>query len=656
MKTILRHLSAGAIAGFLIGGLWALAESLALMNQFSTDLISNPEILRIFVIYSVHWCLIIGVVGFLVGIIRVRKPSVFKVALLGYMLLSVLGMIYVFCFFKITTSWVTNLLSFQSLIANISLIVAVLLGLVAIIRYVPRLSPRVGIVTFAIVFLLWGSLLITTLALGAQFDEEETRIATKPDYNVLFLLVDTLRADHLGCHGYGEKTGFDTTPFLDELAGQGVRFENCISSSSWTRPATASLLSGMFVVSHNQKTLFSVLPGGSRLIPDAMDELGYRTAFVTANTQVSRAYGFARDVDFYRGLGGEHNCSFFWFAHAINAQLQKAMKKQGAYSTYLIQTIREMMGDLNEKMKDAGSVSENFLTWLDEEPDRPFFAYLHYMDPHAPYVPRPPFKTRFVDPAFSGPLPKEPPSSMKTKEIPPLISAEPLDPPDRKALMSQYDGEIASFDAYLGDLLKELKNRNLFDNTLIVFTSDHGEMFFDHGAWKHGHSLFQELIHVPLIFKFPGNQYAGTVVRGMSRHVDVIPTLLDLLGQEPWPQLQGQSLASVMRGEQSDWAGYWALSETSPHGYYITSYIDDFKKIIRIREEKGEDHWYLYDLLKDPGETVSIYDQEQSLARKLEKEMDEKLEILGNATFWEADVRTVTEEDKERLRALGYGK
>ena len=499
MTKIAKHIVAGALAGSLAGLLCGTAELLEMMSSLGAYLFHGEDKAQILLVYAVHWAILTGALALLLGILAGRKHS-FAGLLLRYSLLTLIFQAVIYLVFKTLTQWFENFKSPAALGTVGGTVLGGLILAVLVLRYLPRLSRRSALWFSLGVPALCAVLIPLSLVWGSAGVYSRDDGGAPPRFNVLVMLVDTLRADHLGAYGYDRAV----SPAIDRLASEGVLFESCIASSSWTRPSTSSLLTGMFPMGHNQTQLFSVLPPGSRLMPDAMGEYGYRTAFLAANTQISRGYGFAQDVDFYHGPGTGHNCSFFAFIHAVNQVLQKKFKIEAFSVTSLFHAIRGWTGMPAELKLEAADLNRDFLDWLGNGDEGPFFAYMHYMEPHAPYRPEAPFDTRFVDPGYNGPRLDEPPATVGKKEIPPLSREPPLDAAQTAYLTSQYDGEVATVDRAIGSLLDTLRERGLYDNTLVVFTADHGEMFYDHGAWKHGHSLYQELIRIPLIMKFPG--------------------------------------------------------------------------------------------------------------------------------------------------------
>jgi arylsulfatase A-like enzyme len=285
---------------------------------------------------------------------------------------------------------------------------------------------------------------------------------------VIVYLVDTLRADHLGLYGYAR----DTDPALRAFAGDAVVFDTAIASSSWTKPSVASLFTSLLPGEHRCVQFYTPLDAGFVTLAERLRERGYATGAVVANRLVH-----AKDGGFDQG--------FAYFASPPEPQT-------------------------------AAEAVDEALRFLDARRGLPTFLYVHTLDPHTPYAPPAPFDRRF------GPAP--------TPERPASEPYHYLRPEDLARLVDQYDGEIAYGDREFGRLVGALRARGLYDRALIVFLSDHGEEFLDHGGWVHGHTLFDELVRVPLAVKFPGGRHAGRRVSRQVQLVDVMPTILGAQG------------------------------------------------------------------------------------------------------------------------------
>jgi len=310
-----------------------------------------------------------------------------------------------------------------------------------------------------------------------------------PRSNVVVVVIDTLRQDHLAPYGYSR----DTAPFLSELAREGAVFDG-LSTSSWTKPATASLLTGLHPLRHQTFARRDRLPPQAVVLAERLRQGGYRTIAASANGWVSPAFGFDRGFD------------TFFLAEDLSAE------------------------GLNRRLFPL-------LAGL----QAPFFLYVHYVDPHVPYAPAT---------AWDGsPLPAE------LKADGPMDLSEldatheyPRPPEFLARTRDLYDGEIRGADQGLRELVSWLHRRGLMKNTLLVVTSDHGEELGEHGRMSHGQSLYQEVVEVPLVFHGPHLMRSGRHF-GRASLLDVVPTVADLAGISiPSEEIDGVSLAGLLAG------------------------------------------------------------------------------------------------------------
>jgi len=374
-------------------------------------------------------------------------------------------------------------------------------------------------------------------------------------------LVDTLRADHTTSYGYER----DTTPRLAEFARDAVVFDSAIAHASWTKPSVASLMTSQLPGRHLAVQLRDPLDVGHVTLAEMLSAKGISSGAAIANSVIYLdGNNFEQGFDFFAGLHDDTG-------HA-------------------------------SKSVDADSVVDMALGWLRTRHGLPSFTYVHTMDPHVPYLPPPPFD-RIYEP---HPTAEHPGVDPRTDYKEPL---------DRERLIAQYDGEIAYGDQEFGRFIDELKRLGVYDRALIIFTADHGEEFADHGKWLHGRSVFDELIRVPLIVKFPGSRDAGGGIEQQVQLVDVMPTVLDHFGLPvpSAPVIVGQTLFDVVAGGAP---APPALSEISHRGIVAHG--------IRTRREKyiqsfsPEEAEYYFDLLADPGEQDNLVEQNRDRVAQMQ--------------------------------------
>ena len=420
--------------------------------------------------------------------------------------------------------------------------------------------------------------------------------AEKP--NVIVILVDTLRADHLEPYGYGK----DVSPNVAKWASEAVVFDNAISQNAWTVPSVATLLSGVYPQAHKclmfeegKEVEMDTLSDDQDMLAEQFKAAGYTTSAIVKTKVIAAERGFGQGFDSYTFVPGS-----------------------------------QAWGPAGQELTDAT------IAWLDKQAD-PFFLYLHYMDPHSPYQAPGDYFEKYASGSGSTLTGShEEVRAFKTG------GATPSDA-DIERLYALYDGEIAYWDVQFGRLLDALEAQGKADNTVIVLTADHGEQFGEHGGWFHEH-LYQENIHVPLAISAPGAKARHIDTR--VQQMDVAPTVASLAGVEHGQHWQGRDLAKAVAGAKApegDSYAEYAHKKTliSPDGYKI------------ILGEGGD---LMYDLNKDPGETKNIVATEAAtfneLKARLVKLWEESKALSSN--FAEAEAQELAEEDVEALRALGY--
>src|SRR5262245_9458043 len=329
-------------------------------------------------------------------------------------------------------------------------------------------------------------------------------IAPPDSPNVLFIVVDTLRADHLSCYGYTRQT----SPRLDRFAQEGALFENAYATSSWTAPSHASLLTGRYPHEHGveTKTPYALSDGRYPTLAEALKERGYRTAAFSANS-----FWFTRPMGFGRG--------FIRFEDFFQSPSDMALRT--FYGRAFEQVVLRRLGieDFPAR-KRAADINRSVLRWVDRYREKPFFAFLNYMDTHDPYLPPAPFRGKFSrSPAPGGIL-----NGRLGRYHPPMT------PVELQGEIDAYDGAIAYVDDQIGRLLDELRRRAMLDRTVVLVTSDHGESLGERGFLLHANSLYLETIHVPLILRYPERTPAGVRVTQPVTNAAAAATVMELVG------------------------------------------------------------------------------------------------------------------------------
>jgi len=412
--------------------------------------------------------------------------------------------------------------------------------------------------------------------------------------NVLLIVVDTLRRDHVGSYGYER----GVTPHIDRLASDSVRYENAYSQAPWTTPSVGALLASRYPSMLGIKSDRSILPDSLVMLPEVLRDAGWTTGAVVSHDFCSSEWGFAQGFDFF----DEENI----FGHV------------GASSP---------------------GVTEKALGFIAKHAGEPFFLWLHYFDPHNEYLIHQGFGYRRSR-RYRGPVDGRN-SFHGLREV-----ADSLGPADWAEMRRRYDSEIAFTDHHIGRVLERLRELDLYDDTLVIFTSDHGEEFGDHGFMGHAHTLYQELVHVPLLIKFPGEK--PRVTEEPAALVDIHPTVLDVLGLEASPGAVGRSLLGPDGGSA---AGNRVLfTETSRNGVLRAAIAGRYKLVKNLEDGR----FALYDLENDASERTDLSAEIESLQPGLRPVLEEWVRRMSESEP-EALERELSAAEIEQLKSLGYG-
>lgn len=464
--------------------------------------------------------------------------------------------------------------------------------------------------------------------------------------NVLLISLDTLRADHLSCYGYER----DTSPTLDRLASEGVLFERTYSTTSWTLPSHMSLFTGLAISTHGvcDDRLWTALEGSQvpargTLLAERLSDAGYATGgFYTAPYLAAR-WGFDSGFDHYERIG-----------HSVYTHPEWSKRFEELREAGELDEIRAWMKRQPELFDDhrpaADEAIDAALGWIEAQ-ETDFFCFLHIFDIHNDYVPPPPFDTRFTDPEYDGPIDGR---KVAAKNSPVRGDMERA---DLEHLIALYDGEIAWVDSQLARLFARLEELGLADDTLIVVVSDHGEEFFEHGHKLHRVSLYEESLHVPLIFRLPRRVPANVRVAHSTGLVDVAPTIAALCGLEPFEVANGVDLAPEWNGESTAPRTYLSELMLFRDGEQAPvrklSILRGDRHALIDREPGGATERFAYDLATDPREAgpPEVLDAEPAELgglRKLYANMRRALDSRGT------NAGGLSDEEREDLEAQGY--
>ena len=433
----------------------------------------------------------------------------------------------------------------------------------------------------------------------------------EPAKNVVVVVIDTLRADKL--RPFNPQTRVKT-PAIDQFASDGAVFELAQAPENWTKPSVASILTGLHPQTHQQKTGDAALPSSAELLSEHLQGEGFATGGFIANGYVSDRFGFDQGWD--------------------------------DYTNY----IRE------EKSTEAKDVFDDAGNWIEAHKDGRFFAYIQTIDPHVPYDPPGKYLQMYDPSEYAGQIKPRMTGDLleKAKRNPPQVV---FDASDKSRLEALHDGEITKHDHFFGAFLERLSALGLANDTLIVVTSDHGEEFDDHGSWGHGHSVYQELLHVPLMFRLPNRVPAGTKVGEAVSTLDISATVTDLLGVPAMAHNEGHALVGLMLGEAPSRPAV-AFSDFQDDRRVITT--GRWKLILR-----GNLTSTMFDLVADPLEKNQLDASAFPIGRRYSRMLlGQFLGASDRGDWLSADQKGGTQLEREnaemddtirdQLRALGY--
>ncbi len=455
----------------------------------------------------------------------------------------------------------------------------------------------------------------------------------KEKLNVIIVVLDCARPDHFSCSGYSR----ETTPFLDKVAREGVRFTQAVSTAPWTLPSHASLLTGLFASTHGATDENRMLGPQHRRLPEYLKEAGYRTAAFCTNPWVSPETGFGRGFDCFhtQRLGGR-------FTRRAALYARKA-------------------GDRVLGRADSGARRTNsaLLDWVGES-DQPFCALVHYNETHLRFHPPAPYDRIFMRREFSAARIKAVNQDCNAY----IAGAVPMSEEDFVILTALYDGELRYVDMRLKEVADALIAQGRWDQTLVIVTSDHGENLGEHGLMSHKFVLYDTLLRVPLIMRCPPRIPKGFIVEEAAQLTDVLPTVLAVLelGNAD-SRVQGRAL--LVEGQATPGPEFTIAEKFRPNLSAFRRRFPDFdtrpydvrKKAIRTRREKfiwhSDEANEFYDLVRDPGEKENLIASAPERVEPLRRQL---FDWLASIERFDADVQSPEMDAlmREQLERLGY--
>jgi arylsulfatase A-like enzyme len=480
-------------------------------------------------------------------------------------------------------------------------------------------------------------LLLVCLLFALYHGSRQRRLISSGAPNVLLVSIDTLRPDHLGCYGYRR----DTSPALDRLADQGVRFSTVAAASSWTLPSHASLVTGLYPANHGAWQMANPISPAVTTLAQLLQRTGMRTCGMVSFHLLSAGYGFARGFDTYRELH------------------------------------QDARGGLRQVR--AEEVANRAIHWIGNNRTEPFFLFLHFFDPHWDYDPPPPYD-RIYNPGYRGKMTGAYRSLLKYIKYRPDKpgkngrAAQPAAEPgmerevtiaegDLRQVLALYDGEIRYTDHHLGRVIDALRLYGLLDKTLVVVTGDHGEEFMEHGSLEgHAWTMYEEVIRVPLIMRFPDGLGGGRTVGRQVRNIDIMPTILDWLQLNGPSALEGKSLLPAIRETCTIHGGCEMAPEVAfgeTRRFNLTRASARSAAGRKVIFTNGGTAVEYFDLNRDPGEQVNLKDAggdppHEEFVR-LEKSLDDWLNGRNPATAaGRAEEVAIDQRTRDQLAAMGY--
>lgn len=425
--------------------------------------------------------------------------------------------------------------------------------------------------------------------------------------NVVIITIDALRPDHLSCYGYNRKT----SPFIDSLAARGTVFSNCHAVACWTAPSLASLFTSKYPRSHGVLHGFAqahevhgqeILDPSFVTLAEAMKANGYATFGIAGTGHVTEQSGLAQGFDKFTGL---------WFPPC--------------------ETIHDTALGYKKDLNSAG---------------KPFFLWVHYFPPHAPYYARKPWVEQYARHPELVPEFKRQSVEWLQSQMPRIKESSEI----QETIIDLYDAEINFVDTFVERLFKEVLPQG---NTIVIVTADHGEMFFEHGSMGHAQSLFEEEVRIPLIIVAPASGgFKAATVSSPVCNIDFYPTILDLIGIPHQDGAQGKSLKPLLDGGPAR-QGQPLFAEFDRGASPLRSVMENGWKLI-VNPDKRETGM-LFDLKSDPGETNNLFSIKPDVAVRLGSVLQQ---WMSANTPFDAPTGTIhlTPDQQKILKSLGYVK
>ena len=467
--------------------------------------------------------------------------------------------------------------------------------------------------------------------------------------NIILISIDTLRADHVSSYGYHR----NTTPNLDRLAEEGVRFTNAYSTAVWTPPAHASMLTGLYPSMHqavDYKSLSPRIP----TIAEVLRKNGYQTVGFVNNPAVGAFVGLERGHE-----------TFYEIWKGVTS---KNPVVRGGH--FLYRQVVSALGKMDQGARKTNRLIKNwFKTQRDAE--KPFYMFVHHIEPHNPLNPPRPFRNYFRS-KITGEVDQHKIDKMADNPLVFFTDSLKMTDAENQVLIDLYDCEIAYVDHMVGDFLNDLRDQKLLDNTLVIVTADHGEHFGEHNLYSHVSSLYEPIVHIPFIVRYPA-AFQPDVTDVPVQHVDIFPTIMEMLNIKPpfKEKLPGKSFLQnngaydieADRPVIAEWEGRIPefikdrLKESSRYAEQVARFTQIFS-MIKIEQMKyilWEDGMEeLYDLSKDAEEKTNLAKDLPNLCVKMKAQLQKKLSNNTSRPVTEDVAKKTDDLVTQRLKDLGY--
>ena len=589
MKELSTNIKTAAFTGLILGLIFGTIDVIARIIDFSFEWF---ELYQTFLIDLVVLIIIFIILGILVKTIKkILRLNISRESIFNFYASTSIAVILLFYAEIIITKLIIypdvpfDLLKTNRNFYVISLIIALTVGIIYIILLTK------GMNTFKRIFLINKEkikkliknyvfivviFIISSFVLDLYILNYTPKVTSNIDLevypNILVIVMDTVRADHLSVYNYT----INTTPHLKKLSENSVVFENAISSSSWTLPSHSSMFTGRDPSKHNANKLNQLLSKKEATIAEILNKKGYNTAGFVGGLYIKSKYGFGQGFKTY-----DDRLDFSSYLHTFN-------KLSIRYVMSAVSLRFETFIFNRDDERTAEETNKRIFKWLDKNKERPFFMFINYFDAHHPYNRGQEFKENITKEAITH--------DIKNEEI------------------IKYDTEIFYLDKQIGELMKKLEELGIKENTIIFITADHGEEFGEHGGVYHGRTLYEEVIHVPFIVYYP-KEFNPRRVEKRIGTINIFPTILDILRIKIPEDIDSVSLLPLIKNE-GEYNREYVFSELevdryeSVHNVIINqkavSYGNDWK-LIEINPERGRYISGLFDLRSDPQEKENLY-------------------------------------------------